>query len=97
MFQPPFQSLIRAASSGRTSEKRITASQAKQNVKFKSFQKAANSLAHIIDEGVEFDRQEMKHGRAWERVARDITLAYMSDYINVKCEQIGLLIDDTIP
>ena len=39
----------------------------------------------------------MKHGRVWERVAWDIALAYMSDYSNVKCKQIGLLIDDTIP
>ena len=76
---------------------RITASRAKQVVKFKSFQKAENSLARSINEGVDFDTKEMKHGRTWEPVARDMALDYLSDHSNVKCKQTGLIIDETTP
>ena len=81
----------------RPAKKRITASRAKRVVKFKSFQKADNSLACSINEGVDFDTKEMKHGHTWEPVVRDMALDYLSDHNNVKCKLTGLIIDETNP
>ena len=76
---------------------RITASKCKQVVKFKSYDKLDNYLTKDICGIKQIDSKDMKHGRTWEPVARDMAVRDLAYHDSVKCTQTGLIVDTSQP
>ena len=76
---------------------RITASKCKQVVKLKSYDKLDNYLTKDICGGKQIDSNEMKYGRTWEPVARDMAVRDLAYHDSVKCTQTGLMMNTSQP
>ena len=78
---------------------RVTASIAKNVVKFTKYHTADNYLTKtVLGNYVQIDTKPMKHGRYWEPVGRKLLVEQLQEtHDNVQCKDVGLIVAHDTP